>query len=71
MREAITSCYQTALNEIPLRQQQSIAAYEGGYISLGKLARVMGMTALETRQWLRERDISQHNAFGDEDVANA
>jgi predicted HTH domain antitoxin len=71
VREAISACYQTLIEELPLRQRQALAAYEGGYISLGKLARTMGMHTLEMREWLREHGITQRNAFGDEDVANA
>lgn len=71
VREAITACYQTALDDIPIRQRQAIFAYQGGYISLGKLAQEMGMHVLELRPWLQERGIAQSNAFGDEDVTNA
>lgn len=71
VREAISACYQTSLDELPLRQSQALSAYQGGYISLGKLARVMGMHALETRHWLEEHGIAQRNVFRDEDVANA
>ena len=71
VREAISTCYQTSFAELPLQQSQAIAAYQGGYISLGKLAKVMGMHVLQLRRWLGERDISQHNAYGDEDAARA
>lgn len=43
VREAITACYQTALEELPIQQRRAIHAYQGGYISLSKLARAMGM----------------------------
>ena len=71
VREAIEACYQTSLDQLPLRQRQALSAYQGGYISLGKLARVMGMHVLEIRQWLDEHGIAQRNAFGDEDAAHA
>lgn len=71
VREAISACYQTSLDGLPLRQRQALAAYEGGYISLGKLARAMGMHVLEVRHWLEEHGMDQRNVFGDEDVANA
>jgi predicted HTH domain antitoxin len=71
VREAITACYQTSLDELPLRQRQAVSAYQGGYISLGRLARDMGMHALEVRHWLQEHGINPCNGFGDEDVANA
>ncbi len=71
VREAISACYQTSLDDLPLRQRQAISAYQGGYISLGKLARVMGLHVLELRGWLTERGIAQHNPLGAEDAANA
>ncbi|MFC1452062.1 ribbon-helix-helix protein, CopG family [Verrucomicrobiota bacterium] len=71
VREAISACYQTSLDELPLRQRQAVSAYQGGYISLGKLARAMGLHVLEARRWLEEHGIAQRNAFGDEDIANA
>ena len=71
VREAISTCYQTSFAELPLQQSQAIAAYQGGYISLGKLAKEMGMHVLELRGWLEERDITQRNAYGDEDAARA
>ena len=71
VREAISACYQISLADLPLQQRQALAAYEGGYISLGKLAKVMGMHALELRRWMKEHGVAQRNAFGDEDAANA
>lgn len=71
VREAISACYQTSLDELPLRQRQALSAYQGGYISLGKLARGMGMHVLEIRRWLGEHGIAPHAVFGDEDGANA
>lgn len=71
VREAISACYQAAFAELPIRQSQALAAYQGGYISLGKLAREMGMHVLQLRHWLEEQGISQRNAYGDEDAARA
>jgi len=71
VREAIAACYQTAMEDLPLRQRQAVAAYQGGYISLGKLARAMGMHVLELRGWLEEHGIATRNAFAETDVANA
>ena len=71
VREAISACYQTVFAELPLPQSQALMAYQGGYISIGKLAKVMGMQVLELRQWLAERDIAQRNAYGDADAAHA
>ena len=71
VRDAISACYQTAFAELPLRQSQALAAYQGGYISIGKLAREMGMHVLQLRSWLEEHDIPQRNVYGDEDAARA
>ena len=71
VREAISACYQTSFEELALPQQQALSAYQGGYISLGKLAKVMGMHALALRQWLEDHAIAQRNAYGDSDAAHA
>ena len=47
------------------------ACYQGGYISLSKLAREMGMHALQLRSWLAEQGIAQRNAHSDEDARRA
>ena len=42
--QAVFSCYQLELLGLNQNQKQSIAAFQGEYISLGKLAEEMGMT---------------------------
>jgi predicted DNA-binding protein len=71
VREAISACYQTAMEDLPLRQRQAIAAYQGGYISIGRLARGMGMHVLEQRKWMKEHDIPTREAFNQSDITNA
>ncbi len=71
VREAISACYQVAIEELPLQQRRAIAAYEGGFVSIGKLAQVMGMNVLDLRQWLREHEISQNSMYSEQDAANA
>lgn len=71
VREAILACYQTALEGLPLQQRQAIAAYEGGFISIGKLAQVMGMPVLQLRSWLQDHGIPQNGAYREQDVENA
>ena len=71
VREAISACYQATFAELPLNQRQALAAYQGGYISLGKLAKVMGRHVLEQRGWLEERGIAQGNVYGNEDTSHA
>lgn len=71
VREAISVCYQTSLDDLPLAQRRAISAYQGGYISLGRLAQVMGMHVLDLRKWLDDHDITQSGAYGDRDADNA
>jgi predicted transcriptional regulator len=71
VREAITTCYQTACLGLSKRQEQALSAYEGGYISIGKLADVMGMHVLELRTWLHERGMPENSSFSEKDAANA
>jgi predicted HTH domain antitoxin len=71
VREAISACYQTSFEDLPLRQRHAISAYQAGYVSLGKLAREMGMHVLQLRPWLAERGIDQLTAFGGEDAERA
>jgi len=61
IRQAVFSCY----------QKQAIAAFQGGYISLGKLAEEMGMNVLDIRIWLEEHNILQNNSFQESDIKNA
>ena len=71
VREAISACYQTALDDLPLGQQRAVVAYQGGFVSIGKLARVMGMHALELRTWLSEHKIVSYNPYTEGDTGNA
>lgn len=71
VREAISACYQTSFDELAIHQRRALAAYQGGFISIGKLARTMGMHVLEVRRWLEEHGIPQSNAYGDEDASHA
>jgi predicted DNA-binding protein len=71
VREAIAVCYQAVLEDLPLRQQQALMAYQGGFISIGKLAKVMGMHVLVLRTWLNEHGVQQNSVFGSNDTRNA
>ena len=53
------------------QQRRAVEAFQGGYISLGKLAEEMGMNIWNTRKWLIEHDIPQNNSFFENDVKNA
>jgi len=71
VREALSSRYQISLLNLPIRQRRALNAYEGGFISIGKLAKEMGMQVLELRDWLHEHDIAQSTAFSESDADNA
>jgi predicted HTH domain antitoxin len=71
VRKAVLSCYQLELLDLNERQRRAVEAFQGGYISLGKLAEEMGMNVLTTRKWLNDHDIPQNNSFLEDDVKNA
>ena len=69
--QAVLSCYQLDLLNLNEKQRRAIEAFQGGYISVGKLAEEMGMNIWKTRKWLEEHDIPQNNSFLEDDVKNA
>jgi hypothetical protein len=71
VRRAILSCYQLDILNLTENQRRAVEAFQGGYISLGKLAEEMGMNVWNIRKWLEEHDIPQHNSFLEEDAKNA
>ena len=71
VRQAVISCYQLDLIDLGEKQRRAVEAFQGGYISLGKLAEEMGMNIWDTRKWLEEHDIPQKNSFLEDDVKNA
>jgi hypothetical protein len=71
VRDAIAACYQILPDELPVSQRQALSAFQGGFISLGKLAKVMGLHVLEMRRWLDERGIVPTAVYKDEDIAHA
>jgi len=71
VRRAVLSCYQLDLLHLSEKQRRGVEAFQGGYISIGKLAEDLGMNVLDTRKWLREHDIPQNISFLPDDVNNA
>jgi len=71
VRQAVLSCYQLELLNLNEKQRRAVQAFQGGYISLGKLGEEMGMNVWNTRKWLIEHDIAQNNSFLEDDVNNA
>jgi predicted HTH domain antitoxin len=71
IRQAVISCYQIEITGLNEKQRRAVEAFQGGYISQGKLAEEMGMNIWNTRKWLAEHDIPQNNSFFENDVKNA
>lgn len=71
IRQALLTCYQPELLGLSGRQKQSLEAYRGGFISLGKLSELMGYSQIEMRKWLKEHQISQNTAFSEDDARYA
>ena len=71
VRQAVLSCYQLDLLNLNEKQRRAVEAFQGGYISLGKLAEEMGMNIWNARKWFIEHDIAQNNSFLEDDVNNA
>lgn len=71
VRLAIARTYALELSDLDPDHSRALAAYEGGFISLGKLAEVLGRTPLEARIWLRDRGIRQTTGYAPSDAANA
>ena len=71
VRQAVHSCYQLEMLNLTEKLRRAVEAFQGGYISLGKLAEEMGMNIWDTRKWLIEHDIAQNNSFLEDDVSNA
>ena len=71
VRQALFSCYQLDILGLNEKDRRALEAFQGGYISLGKLAEEMGMNVWEARVWLYEHDISPNYSFLEDDVNNA
>lgn len=71
VRQAVSRCYQADMTDLGESQYRAVVAYQGGYISIGKLAEEFGKTALETRRWLADHDIPQNNIYAAGDTKNA
>ena len=71
VRKAILSSYQLDLLDLSIKQKRAAEAFQGGYISIGKLAEEMGMNIWDTQKWLKDHEIMQNNAFIEDDVKNA
>jgi len=71
VRRAILSNYQLDLLNLNVKQKRAVEAFQGGYISMGKLSEEMGMNIWDTQKWLKDHEILQNNSYLDDDVKNA
>jgi predicted HTH domain antitoxin len=73
VRDALDTVYG---RKDPLEERRKVAlsAYEEGFISLGKLAEVLGLDPVSTRNYLREHGLRIHSQDSEElerDAGNA
>jgi predicted HTH domain antitoxin len=71
VRQALVATYQPQLLDLSQRQRQAVEAYQGGFISLGRLAEALGLQVLEARAWLSEHQIPQNTGFLQDELAEA
>jgi predicted HTH domain antitoxin len=57
VREALDVVYKSK-DKLEQRRQVAISAYKEGFISLGKLAEVLGLDPVSARNYLKEHEIS-------------
>lgn len=57
VREALDVVYKKK-DKLEQRRQVAISAYDEGFISLGKLAEVLGLDPVSARNYLKEHEIS-------------
>ena len=71
VRQALSSCYQSDLAGLTATQRQAFEAWRGGFISMGKLAHVMGLAPLAMRTWLAEHGVDVSASYQSSDAAHA
>jgi len=73
VREALDAAYQKK-DPLIRRQETALAAYREGFVSLGKLAEVLGLDPVSARSYLKEAGIplqSQDAAEIEHDASHA
>jgi hypothetical protein len=68
VRQAIRRTYLVGLQGISARQAEAMAAFEGGFISLGRLSEELGMDAVSLRRWLHENGRDSGEVFSRSDI---
>lgn len=72
VRDAVDTAF--LQNSVERRRHVALAAYQEGFISLGKLAETLGLDIVSTRHYLRDQGIPLAVQDGEEilaDVVNA
>jgi len=73
VREAVDTAYKKR-DPVEERRVIALGAYKEGFISLGKLAEIMGLDPITMRSYLKERGIPIHSQGKEEillDASNA
>ncbi len=73
VRDALETVYEKK-DKVEQRRQVALSAYQEGFISLGKLAEVLGLDPVSARNYLIERGVPIRSQEGDElarDAENA
>ena len=73
VRDALDIVYKKK-DRLEQRRQVALSAYKEGFISIGKLAEVLGLDPVSTRKYLNERDIpiqTQELNTSAQDIENA
>lgn len=70
VRRAIRRTYLAGVEGLSARQGVAVAAYDAGYISLGKLADEIGMDAISVRRWLSDNGFEAHETFDPADAGH-
>ena len=71
VRRALVATHQPQILDLSQRQRQAVEAYQGGFISLGRLAETLGLHVLEARAWLAEHQIPQNTGFLEDELDEA
>lgn len=69
VRDAVSTAF--LQNSVERRRQVALAAYQEGFISLGKLAETLGLDPVSARSYLKEHGISLVVQEAEEILADA
>jgi hypothetical protein len=59
VRRAVNVSYPAEMANLSDHQRQALAAYQGGFISIGKLAEEMGQSVFDAHRWLADHDAAR------------